>query len=485
MTAIYQTRIVIETKTPMAIYSGNRDIGFDNQLARDANGLPYIPATSIAGVWRTLVREGLGETVDKAWFGYTDNKGTNEHSSRLSISNGIIHDSKNQPVVGLKSQAEIKKDPLLALMHQDKPMHRERVQINDRGVATDKAKFDQLLIPAGVRFCIDITFDNSKLSENEITQWQGILNCWQHRRFALGATTRNGLGQFNIVGLLEENADLKQHTQAAKRLSSFAKREEIPTSVSLPNNSHAQPFAILPLKALDNWRCGSGSQLLGTYTPDKSLSMLSYSEYRIVWDKNKAHLNSSPTPVLCGSSIKGILAHRIAYHLRRHEGIWAEDMADCNHEQWQTRPEVLKDLLGMADDEHENSLAGKLYVDDSDIHFEQTIIRHHNSIDRFTGGVRQGALYSEELLYQPEFTLTLWLAPNTVLKPELKAAITDTLNDLKMGLLPMGAGSGRGTSLVQHNHVKEWLVDLEQITEQVTEKVSLEKTNSVVESSHE
>lgn len=476
MSSIYLTRLIIETIAPMAIYSGERDTGFDNQLARDANGLPFIPGTSIAGVWRTLVRECLDTQSDRKWFGGVEEE---DHSSCLSISNGIVHDSKNRPVLGLKTSTELQKDPLLALLQQDRPLHRERVSINDRGVATDQAKFDQLLIPTGIRFCIDISFDDQSLKAEDLAQWQTILTCWQHRRFAFGSTTRNGLGRFKIVGCLQERVELNNNPQAAKQLATFATRNTIPTQSTLQNPISPQPFAILPLKALDNWRCGNGTQLLGQEKPEHSVSLITYSESRVVWQNNVADLNTQPVPIICGSSIKGILAHRIAFHLRKHLKIWAEDMVSSSHKEWQTRPEQLNALLGFADDsidaQHSNNLAGRLYVDDCELSFTRTTIRHHNSIDRFTGGVRKGALFSEELLYQPEFTLTLWLAPDTCLSQELTLALQDTLNDLQLGLLPMGAGSGRGTSLVLHNPIQEWTVNLQHITQHHT---------SLMESAH-
>ncbi len=88
------------------------------------------------------------------------------------------------------------------------------------------------------------------------------------------------------------------------------------------------------------------------------------------------------------------------------------------------------------------------------------MIRQHNSIDRFTGGVRQGgALFNEQLLYQPEFTLKLWVTPDNAVSSALSQAILDTLDDLKHGLLPLGAGSGRGASLVEHHVKHPWLVN--------------------------
>ena len=72
------------------------------------------------------------------------------------------------------------------------------------------------------------------------------------------------------------------------------------------------------------------------------------------------------------------------------------------------------------------------------MNYTQTVVRQHNSIDRFTGGVRKGALYNEELLYQPEFVVKVWLRSGTTLPESLKLALEDTFNDLKTGLAPYG-----------------------------------------------
>jgi CRISPR/Cas system CMR subunit Cmr4 (Cas7 group RAMP superfamily) len=459
MSTIYLTRLIIQTQTPMAINTGRRETGFDTQLVRDANGLPYIPATSIAGVWRSLVKNNFDEEAATFWFGNTDK------SSMLTIADGVLHDSKNQPVQGLKTFDEIEQDKLLSLLYQDRPHHRERVRVNDRGVAADEAKFDQLLLPAGVRFCVDIQWHDLRLGESDVEktalQWLKILQCWQHRYFALGATTRNGLGQIKVIASKQQTVDLKDGPKTAQLLRTFAQRAEIPTEEDLPQRPQDKPFASLPLKAIDHWRCGAGTELLGDDKPDHTVAQISYSERSIVWQDNQGRLSAKPIPILCGSSIKGMLAHRVAFHLRRFTGQWAENSSTDTHEQWQTRPDELKTLFGLADDKvHDNSQAGCLFVDDCEIEYKnKTSIRQHTSIDRFTGGVRQGALYNEELLYQPEFTLKLWLAPKTELSPNLKKALTVTLNDLKLGLLPFGAGSGRGTSLVSAHAGQNWMVD--------------------------
>jgi hypothetical protein len=309
---------------------------------------------------------------------------------------------------------------------------------------------------------VTIKVNKALISADMATQWQSILSLWVNEGFLLGASTRNGLGQFNLVGCQQQTINLAQGVLVAEQIRNFYQTRLMPTTCSLSSEHGSNVYAILPLKAMDNWRCGLGTELLGNKKTDNTVALMTYSELKISWDNNKACMSDKPVPVLCGSSIKGILAHRIAFHWRRRNHIWAETMANNSHDEWQRRPDALQALLGFADeDTPEASSAGKLFVADAQVNFDpnKTVIRTHNSIDRFTGGVRKSALFSEELLYQPEFTITLRLAKNIELPLTLKNALNDALADLKIGLLPMGAGSGRGTSLVHHNDDKTWLIN--------------------------
>ncbi|PVZ80644.1 hypothetical protein C9426_32700 [Serratia sp. S1B] len=472
MTVIYTCCLLLEAQSPMAINSGGREIGFDTQLARDANGLPYLPATALAGVWRHLANQEL----QQRWFGSLD-----EHSdaSRLIISDGVIHDSHNCPVTGLRPLNELEQDPILSLLLQERPHHRERVRINDRGVASHEGKFDQILLPAGVRFSVNIHWRAEQREPELEAEWQELLACWQVRRFALGASTRNGLGQIKVIAHHSQYLDLVGNPAMGQRLSDFIQRKVRP-SQPLAMERAELPFATLPLKALGAWRCGRGETRLGSEADsvvkgnggqteqNDHIGSFTYSERRINWDGEHASI-SAPQPVLCGSAIKGILGHRLAYHYRRLTQNWAEEYEDiADNTQWEKRPEELWKLLGNVEPNSDSAVAGRLYVDDIPIAIkpEHTHIRRYNSIDRFTGGVRQGKLYSEELLYQPCFELRLWLAPDTYLSQELQQALEYTLDDLREGRLPLGAGSGRGASLVQQDWQGEWLVNIPQLCQE-------------------
>ncbi|MDA0129454.1 RAMP superfamily CRISPR-associated protein [Vibrio sp. MarTm2] len=458
---IVATKLVLETLSPMAINSGLREFGFDSELVRDINGLPMLPATAFAGQLSHHCEKHLGTEMKEKWFG------TTVQASTLSISNGTLLDSSNTPVRNFISQEEISRDPLLSLCVLERPHHRERVAINDRGVARDTGKFDQILLPAGVRFEVSLHWSDQSREDGRklnVDEWHQLLSLIDLRTFALGSSTRNGLGNIAIIESTEQEFDLLGNQDEAERFAQFrssVRPHEHQLKQQLDQTRPAfQPYRSITLKALDNWRCGSGVNLLrkeqtSKHYEDYSPDILTYSEPSIIWKNDKAEV-SEPKAVLCGSSIKGMLAHRLAFHLNRHTNRWAETLGEAKHDQWQSKPEQLKELLGDSDDKHQNSLAGILYVDDALLNYEHTTLRFHNSIDRFTGGVRQGALYSEELLYQPEFTINLYLTePYETLEEPLKFALENTIEDLELGLLPMGAGSGRGTSLVMAKALQE------------------------------
>lgn len=456
---VFVAKLLIETTSPLAINSGQRETNFDSALVRDVNGLPVIPATAIAGVWSHLVETYFDLATRQHWFGKADK--AEAKASRFSISHGILHDAQNRPITPYLTEDKINNDAILSICQLARPYHRERVSINDRGVAKDTGKFDQIILPKGLCFSLHVRWTGKKEDD-----YQSIFALWNDRNMAFGASTRNGLGAIKLIQSEIKRFDLTQGAEQGAKLNQYVnqysplKRNEI---ANFTSNNPSQLLAVLPLKALDNWRCGSGSQLIdpSKATQKGSVGIITYSEPCWTWHQDVVKWQPKGKPVLCGSSIKGILAHRVAFHYRRHTSQWAEHMAEADHSTWETKPEGIHALFGFScEKDHDNSRAGILLIEDCDLRFTHTVIRTHNSIDRFTGGVRKGALYSEELLYQPEFTLRIWLKPQAgAISPELKQALLDTFDDLKNGMLPMGAGSGRGTSVVMQTPNTLWTVN--------------------------
>lgn len=455
-TSLNVCRVVIETTSPMAIHSGKRETGFDNQLARDANGLPYIPSSAFVGVWRHLSEGVIGQEASDIWFG------TQQQRALLSVSNGIIHNSENTPVLGLLAPQKIAQDTMLAALSQPVPMSRDRVRINDRGVAAEQAKFDQVLLPKGIRFCLSFRWMGDQ--EQRLHEWRQLLNAVNTRQFALGGSTRNGLGQFKIVADVSLCIDLRE-PNASQQLHKFNTYQTIPQGRhELEDNTGV--FAELELQAETTWRCGNGSVLLGESNQQDLLGALTYSERCYVWKNDKAALSPKPQAILCGSSMKGMLIHRITYYYHCLSKRWADD--DITDEQWEQRPEEVNRIFGFinADPDSSDSQAGQLIFTDTIVSYEQTLVRQHNRIDRFTGGVIKGGLFNEELLYRPSFVIKLVLTnpDRPLMCSELfKKALELTLNDIRLGRLSIGSQTGRGNSTTKAKVNGAWQVDWSKI----------------------
>jgi CRISPR/Cas system CSM-associated protein Csm3 (group 7 of RAMP superfamily) len=78
--------------------------------------------------------------------------------------------------------------------------------------------------------------------------------------------------------------------------------------------------------------------------------------------------------------------------------------------------------------------------------------RTHIAIDRFTGGVLDGALYTMEVLEAGTFPLAVERLPGGVddgLAREIRAVLRLVLEDLNDGIIGMGGGTARGYGSVR------------------------------------
>ena len=163
-------RLVLEAQTALSISTGRGDGVNDVVLAQDANGLPMLPASAVAGVLRQAWAARHTEAATKAVFGFAE--GDRGQASRLAVSHGHIHDQHDMPVLGLDNRAE--RDELLRPLLTRRPILRQRVRINHRGAADDQGLFDRSVLPAGHRFSLEILLWRPLSMRSERTESGGV-----------------------------------------------------------------------------------------------------------------------------------------------------------------------------------------------------------------------------------------------------------------------------------------------------------------------
>ena len=193
----------------------------------------------------------------------------------------------------------------------------------------------------------------------------------------------------------------------------------------------------LRLQAEGGWRIGGGEQSLNAH--DKQPDLLPQHERRIVWTGQQGHL-ADAVYLLPGSALKGALRHRTAYHYRCLNNEFTSPGApttDCSP--------AVDALFGTAADPHGDAKAGLLFFHDLAIPPAATAVLMHNRIDRYTGGVINHALFSEEVLWQTPLQLRIDVHPAALnLDNLIRQAFQQALQDLAHGWLPLGANGSRG-----------------------------------------
>ena len=478
---LYLACIVLETTTPLSIASGNREGAFDTLLVRDANGLPAIPGSSLAGVLRSLFAGVPDMPNCETVFGYAE--GNEGWPSRVHVSWGAIHDARDQPVEGLLLGEETKRlqdDPLLTSVAGVSPLTRDHIRIHHRGAGDDMGKFDRTALHSGHRFSVEVTFwsrgDHCSAAARDRDIWETLLSLFSHPGFRLGGHTRRGLGTVKVERvhqarfILYEAGDYGRYCALSNGLSKTEGLTELPVK----ERDHGWVSCSLDLQPEEGWRFGQGAEPL--LKEDKEANLLPVTEPRVYWDGNRGKLG--PARVLIpASGIKGPLAHRVAFHYDCLTGDWATaERCKLDHPPGETPPPhpAVAALFGHAknmdkkpDDqatspepeqqardntlpEQDRGRAGWLYVDDIYLDRGMDTRREvhrqwHNGIDRFTGGVRHHVLYGEELIWRNTLKLTLHLDPSAKsVDKTCRDALCLALEDLCQGRLAIGGGSGKG-----------------------------------------
>ena len=303
----------------------------------------------------------------------------------------------------------------------------------------------------GTRFC----FEMEMLSEvDDDTNFKKLLGTLNSDTFRIGSGSRSGFGEIAVVGsqcqYKKINLDApEQRKWYLKKSSSLSEEWQNAETIDL-KESKAKGWTsyTLLLKPVDFMLFGSG------FGNDKA-DMTFVRESFVDWSGVTAQVKNQEQVILIpASSVKGALSHRLAYHYNRIKEKYADKL---------TEGEKIEDLVGKNNEavkavfgsEGEKDLNGKMQnkqrgnVLISDIIQKATItpkVLNHVSIDRFTGGAIDGALFSEETLYAKgqSFELKLIVNNGAFKDKDFITAFEDTLKDLCSGMLPLGGGVNRG-----------------------------------------
>ena len=447
-------RIIIEAKTPLNIGSGNKGIKSDSLVLRDVNGLPFIPGTTIAGLLRhSITTARIKDESDKDYDVRLDElrgplMGNQELGSPLIITEAKMLDSDRTVLDGIISQEKLNSKFLSN--YRQLPI-RQHAKIGHRGATLKGGKFDEEIVLKGTRFCFEMEMLSDKADDTKFKELLGTLNS---DTFRIGSGSRSGFGEIEVVGSqcqykkidLTNTEQKEWYLMKSSSLSEEWQGAEL-LSINKPDSKGWTSYTLL-LKPVDFLLFGSG------FGNDKA-DMTFVRESFVDWNSETAQVKDRDQVILIpASSVKGALSHRLAFHYNKVKEIFADTLSEGERiENFVGKNnEAVKAVFGSegekdADGKMQNKKRGNLLI--SDIIQESVVppkILNHVSIDRFTGGAIDGALFNEETLYAKgqSFELKLLVKNTAFDDKDVKTAFEDTLKDLCSGMLPLGGGVNRG-----------------------------------------
>ena len=441
-------KITFQLDSPLCIGSGRNDIT-DQDILRDARGIPYIPGSAVAGVLREACQGIMDDKAWKYYFGYSSTNTGNKFNSEDDIieSQIIFYDAT---LVGDNKDKD--GNPKYRISQRD------GVALNEYKSAKKQAKFDREILEGDCEFQTFIEISEEQSDVNEKVKADEVLTniakIWKETDIRFGAKTTRGYGKICNVEIIEKNFDFTSKDEISSWLDFDIFEENSWENAILYKD-------MLNTLMKDNiWTLKDNNRLSLKLRLEGGLSIRRYSTEcsdeesapdqeqltTVRFDKS----GSEEVAVIPGTTWAGAIGHRME------ELIKSSKVKEVER----SKGDIQKYYyFGTVNSKvKEKSL---IYFNESKLKGGQFKKMSRNAIDRFLGSTAEGALFTEKIYIGGETTLDISFGDpyNTAVSysDDFIKALAATLTDLHEGYLAVGGATsvGRGIfSILEINGVK-------------------------------
>jgi CRISPR/Cas system CSM-associated protein Csm3 (group 7 of RAMP superfamily) len=325
---------------------------------------------------------------------------------------------------------------------------RDGIRINEEtGVVADGAKYDYEILEPGIHFplTLEITvrekFNTSK--EALVTLAKELMATIKHDAFRLGAFTAQGFGRFDAAHSNLEafiyDFTTKEHQDA---WFAYLETGETWSTVAEPIEDGDLPKSNYPAFQIKATFRLKSALMIGASGGAKS-------------DADKASIQSNGHYVIPGKSIRGAIRQRA----RRILEIWKQQDIQLSAADGKDLTSELFGFVKQDGTNSDNAQRGLIRVEETTIAQDavKPMLQNRIRIDRFTGGVIDGALFNSEPVWttdKEDLQLTFTIDSFGKVKDEAtqklyKKLLLMLLKDLWTGDLPIGGEKNIGRGVLQ------------------------------------
>lgn len=374
-------RLKLRLCSPLSVGSGSNRRS-DHDVIMDQAGIPFIPASAIAGVLRHFYAEILCGDAD-ALFGTIKN-GSKE--SKLLFYDAVLISNADSVVTSVRDSVKL-----------------------ENKVPKDGAKFDFQIVETGAEFVtyLELRKEDEAFAEDV----ERLIAAMQAGLLRFGHKTSRGYGEIAVTEVKKAAFDLPNEQEAFLDFDLFSDSAwDSVDECSIAEENTAMDVICLSLRQ-------NGALSIRTYTTEVSkeedVSMPDFQQLTL----------RSGVPVIPGTSWAGMLRER-------YQQFAGEDAANK--------------MFGYVIPKTGETQKSKIIISESQITDYQMKKLSRSSIDRFSGGTKDGALYTELTCYNGTTELQIRIPKNT--ETTERTILGAVLLDLHHGYLALGGltSIGRG-----------------------------------------
>lgn len=392
--------------SPLSIGNGKNE-KTDQDIVLNSRGIPYIPGSAVAGVFRDACEKVMGDEWTQRYFGNIrdnckDNKTITESQFR-------VYDAYIQSEEYFVSR-------------------RDGVALDDYKYGIPGAKFDREILESGIIFRTFIERDMDANESEEEDAFNKLAEVLHNIPIFFGSKISRGYGRVGNFKIFKKefSFDTKQGSSWLKfdmyTYDWLKKSFEISKSnkVFLENKKITLELAL------------QGGISIRQYTTEikEGVEQVPDMKQLIIRQKNEKGNNIEEVPVIPGTTWAGAIGHRMKLFY----------------------PNVSK-YFGKGGED--GKMRSKIFFSESQLKDAVCKVISRNAIDRFTGSTVDGALFTEQIYYGGTTVLEIYFDLYKEIDLDFIKSLAVALSDLHEGLLAIGGGTSIGRGIFKVKKVND------------------------------
>lgn len=381
--------------SPLSIGNGKNE-KTDQDIVLNSRGIPYIPGSAVAGVFRDACEKVMGDEWTQRYFGSirdncNDNKTITESQFR-------VYDAYIQSEEYFVSR-------------------RDGVALDDYKYGIPGAKFDREILESGIIFRTFIERDMDA-NESEEDAFNKLAEVLHNIPIFFGSKISRGYGRVGNFKIFKKEFSFNTNQESSWLKFDMYKDNCWKRSLEISKSDKV----FLENKKITLELALQGGISIRQYTTEikEGVKQVPDMKQLIIRQKNETG-NIEEVPVIPGTTWAGAIGHRMKLFY----------------------PNV-SEYFGKGGED--GKMRSKIFFSESQLKDAVCKVISRNAIDRFTGSTVDGALFTEQIYYGGTTVLEIYFDLYKEIDLDFIKSLAVALSDLHEGLLAIGGGTsiGRG-----------------------------------------